>query len=299
MQRAPEKSNAMHWIMASRPKTLTAAFVPVLVASTLSYKLRGAFSFEIAIYALLAAVFIQIGTNLVNDALDFKKGADTKERLGPIRVTQSGLLTVQQVLAGGMMCFAAALLCGIPMMLVGGWPIAVVLVLSLLCGYLYTGGPKPLAYSGLGDFFVLIFFGFVATAAVFYLHSGGLELPVFVAGAQVGLLSTVMIAVNNLRDKEGDAKANKKTMPVRFGEVFAKWEISFLLCVPFALNAYWLALGYWWAAVLPLALLPLGLKIIRGVWQEPPGPIYNQFLGSSALVHFGFGLLIAVGLIMQ
>jgi len=284
--------------LASRPKTLTAALIPVLVGTALAAKVTGTISWNISVYALIAAVFIQIGTNLVNDALDFKKGADTLERLGPVRVTQSGYLTAEQVLAGGMMCFGVSLLFSIPLILTGGWPIAIIMALSVLCGYMYTGGPIPLAYVGLGDLFVLIFFGFVATGAVFYLQGGEMGFQPLLAGAQVGCLSMVMIAVNNLRDVTSDAKANKRTLPVRFGVTFGRLEISLLVLIPFILNLFWLAEGYTLATFLPLITLPLGIIVIRSVWSHEPGEIYNRFLGLSALLHVLFGILLAAGLFL-
>lgn len=286
------------WFLASRPKTLTAAFVPVFIATMLAKNDGALIDWEISLYALLAAIFVQMGTNLVNDALDFKKGADTNDRLGPVRVTQTGLLTYEQVLSGGMMCFAAALLFGIPLMVAGGWPLTVVLLLSVLCGYLYTGGPLPLAYCGLGDLFVLIFFGFVATGSVYYLQTGTVTLQAIVAGAQVGLLATVMIAVNNMRDIVGDAEANKKTMAVRFGPTFARMEVTSLILAAFLLNVYWFSRHEPLAALLPFAILPLATLLIRGVWAQQPGRVYNRFLGIAALLQILFGTLLGIGLLL-
>lgn len=286
------------WLLASRPKTLTAAFVPIFVATMLVKNDVGLFDWEISLYALLAAIFVQMGTNLVNDALDFKKGADTENRLGPVRVTQTGLLTYEQVFAGGMMCFAVTLLFGIPLIVQGGWILAVILILSVLCGYLYTGGPAPLAYTGLGDLFVLIFFGFVATGAVYFLQTKTLTLQAIIAGAQVGFLATVMIAINNMRDVVGDAEVNKKTLPVRFGITFARYEITLLIVTTFALNIFWFMRGEPLAAILPFAVLPLGTMIIRGVWAQPPGRIYNKFLGLAALLQIAFGTLLGIGMML-
>jgi len=286
------------WLMASRPKTLTAAFIPVFLATMLAKNDGATINWEISLYALLAAICVQLGTNLVNDALDFKKGADTEERLGPVRVTQSGMLSFQQVMAGGMMCFALALLFGIPLMIAGGLPLTVILLISVGCGYLYTGGPYPLAYTGLGDIFVLIFFGFVATCSVYYLQMGSVTPQSLVAGAQAGLLATVLIAVNNMRDVEGDEKAKKYTLPVRFGLLFARWEVTLLLVIAYGLNVYWLFRGEVWAALLPLLAAPIALTLVRGVWKQPPGMIYNRFLGMAALVHVLVGSLVGIGLMV-
>lgn len=287
------------WIMASRPKTLTAAFVPVYIATMLAKNDGATINWEISLYALLAAIFVQLGTNLINDALDFKKGADTQERLGPVRVTQSGLLSYEKVLAGGMMCFALALLFGIPLMIAGGLPLTCILIVAVICGYLYTGGPYPLAYTGLGDLFVLIFFGFVATCAVYFLQFGTLTVQSLVAGAQVGLLATVLIAVNNMRDIEGDTKAKKHTLPVRFGLQFGRWEVTALLLTAFVFNLYWVFRQEYWAAILPLLALPVASNLLKGIWNQRPGVIYNKFLGMAALIHLAFGTLLGAGLMLS
>ena len=264
------KNNWLSWLLASRPKTLTAAFVPICVATLLAKAQAGAVNWEISLYALLVAVFLQIGTNLVNDALDFKKGADTPNRLGPVRVTQSQLLTAEEVLAGGMMCFGVAVLFGLPLIYKGGWPLAAVLPISVLSGYLYTGGPKPLAYSGLGDLFVLIFFGFVATVAVFYLQVGWLSPLSFLAGAQIGLLATALIAVNNLRDVAEDTRSGKRTLPVRFGITFGRVEITVLVILPFVLGLFWVGAGFLLAGILPLVSFPVAALVIVGIWFQTP-----------------------------
>lgn len=287
------------WLLAARPKTLTAALVPIVAATLLARADTGIVIWKISIYALLASFFIQIGTNLFNDALDYKKGADTSARLGPVRVTQSGLLTMEQVMTGGMICFALAVLFGIPLIFTGGWPLAVILILSVLSGYFYTGGPKPLAYSGLGDPFVIIFFGFVATVSVYYLQTGAVSFGSFLAGAQIGLLITALLAVNNLRDIEGDAKSNKRTLPVRFGKTFGRVEISVLILLPFALSSVWVQSGYPYAGILPWVAFPLGTMVIRGVWTNEPGRIYNTFFGMTALLHLVFGVLLSLGLSLR
>jgi 1,4-dihydroxy-2-naphthoate polyprenyltransferase len=160
------------WLLAFRPKTLTAAIVPVLVATALAFADQQTVKYWVTAFALLSATFIQIGTNFINDAIDFKKGADTHERVGPKRVTQSGLLSEKKVLLGGFICFALATLFGVPLVIEGGVPILIIGLISLAMGYCYTGGPYPLAYRGLGDLFVLIFFGLVAVCGTYYLHAG-------------------------------------------------------------------------------------------------------------------------------
>lgn len=284
------------WVMALRPKTMTAALVPVVVATAVVHGEGRPVLWWISLCALFSSIFIQIGTNFVNDAIDFKKGADTEKRIGPQRVTQSGLLSYKQVMGGGFLCFAIAMALGIPLVVQGGWPIVVVGLVSLFLGYGYTGGPFPLAYKGLGDLFVILFFGLIAVMGTFYLHTGEVTLGSAISGLQIGMLATVLIAVNNLRDAPQDALVNKKTLAVRFGVPFARVEILLLAMIPFLLGIYWVLQGAYIAAVLPLITLPLARKLIRGVFAHEPSPIFNKFLGMSAGLHLLFGALLALGL---
>ncbi|HPI40029.1 MAG TPA: 1,4-dihydroxy-2-naphthoate octaprenyltransferase, partial [Pseudobdellovibrionaceae bacterium] len=191
-------------ISAFRPKTLSASLVPCLAGTSLCWFEGFNPSWSVFLYALLSAMSIQVGTNLVNDAMDFKKGADTEDRIGPSRITQQGILTYKQVLTLAGFFFFLAVLLGLPLVLLGGWVIVAVGVFSILMGYAYTSGPYPLAYVGLGDLFVIFFFGIVAVMGIHYLHWGedypGILLPPLILGLQVGFLSTVLIAINNLRD---------------------------------------------------------------------------------------------------
>ncbi|UOE99910.1 1,4-dihydroxy-2-naphthoate octaprenyltransferase [Bdellovibrio reynosensis] len=246
-------------------------------------------------YALLASFLIQIGTNLVNDAVDFKKGADTEKRIGPQRITQAGILSANQVMALGSLCFLLAVLCGIPLVLKGGWVIVAIGVASVLMGYSYTAGPFPLAYLGLGDLFVILFFGLLAVMGIVFLNIGRWLQEAFVLGLQIGLHATVLIAINNLRDRSGDALVNKKTLAVRFGVKFSRYEIASLCFLPFVLNIYWWTEGYKIPAILSMFALPLAIKISKNVFRTEPGPAYNKFLGQAAGLHLLFGLLLAIG----
>lgn len=284
------------WMLATRPKTLTAALVPIVVASSLAWNEAKTFVWWVSALSLLASIFIQIGTNLVNDAIDFQKGADTEKRLGPRRVTQAGIFKAQQVLGMGTFFFVLAILCGIPLVVKGGLPILVVGLVSILMGYAYTAGPFPLAYRGLGDLFVVLFFGLIAVGGVFFLHTNLLSSSALLAGLQVGLHATVLIAINNLRDVEGDRLAQKRTLPVRFGRKFARAEIAFLCISPFGVGIYWLVNGHVAAFAAPLLMLPLAFKIAILVYKTEPSPAYNQFLAMAAILHLMSGLLISVGL---
>lgn len=286
------------WIFAFRPKTLTAAIVPILVGTTLTAALGYSIQWKISLWALLSSLFIQIGTNLINDAMDFKKGADTHDRVGPARITQSGKASFKQVIFWGLLFFILALIFGIPLVLKGGLPILMIGLISLICGYAYTGGPYPLAYHGLGDFFVIIFFGIIAVSGILYLQIDEWPLEGLVAGTQIGFLATVLIAINNFRDIEGDRKVNKKTLPVRFGDSFARVEIITLILSCYVLNIYWWNEGFKFSAFLSFLSLPLGLIIIKNILNHNPSPVYNRFLAQSALLHLIFGVLLSLGFII-
>lgn len=287
------------WLMALRPKTLTAAVVPIVVTTALVHGEHRDVLWWISSFALLSAIFIQIGTNLANDAIDFSKGADTDTRIGPQRVTQSGLLSSNQVMAGAIACFAVAFCLGIPLVYQGGWPIVTIGMVSLMLGYAYTGGPWPLAYLGLGDLFVILFFGLVAVGGTYLLQTSTITFDASVAGLQVGCLATVMIAVNNLRDAPEDRQVGKRTLAVRFGLRFSRIEIAVMALLPFLLQIYWLSRGFIWASILPFVTLPLAFKLIGGVFTNDSSPIYNRFLGMGAGLQTLFGLLFAIGLWLQ
>lgn len=298
MQNTQSVSLVKSVFLAFRPKTLTAALVPCVAASALAWKMTGDYSGWALTLALLASFAIQIGTNLVNDAVDFKKGADTEKRLGPQRITQAGILSPKQVMLLGTLFFALAIAFGIPLVQMGGWPIVIVGLVSVAMGYAYTAGPFPLAYRGLGDLFVVIFFGLVAVGGMFYLHTGSLSEEALVLGLQIGLHATVLIAINNLRDHEGDRLVNKRTLAVRLGVQGARFEIFLLAFLPFFINFYWYLKGWEMAAVLPLFVVWLAERIAKGIYRNEPGALYNKFLGMSAGLHLLFGLLWSVGALL-
>jgi 1,4-dihydroxy-2-naphthoate octaprenyltransferase len=287
----------MPWIQAFRPKTLTAAVVPVLVGSAVAFREIGPIHQRITLLALLGALFIQIATNLFNDAIDFKKGADRETRIGPQRATQMGWLTGAQVMRMAFIFLLLAVACGVPLVLRGGEVIVAIGLVSVLMAYAYTGGPFPLAYLGLGDLFVILFFGLVAVGGTYYLHVLQFSWGALVAGLQVGCLSTVLIAINNFRDREEDEKVGKNTLAVRFGAGFVRYEILFLYLVSFSLGGYWWTQGNKWAAILPLVALPLALRVVKGVFFNPPSPLFNRFLALASLVQILFGILFVFGLI--
>ncbi|HET8773409.1 MAG TPA: 1,4-dihydroxy-2-naphthoate polyprenyltransferase [Thermoanaerobaculia bacterium] len=278
------------WIAAARPKTLSAAVVPVLIGTALASHEPAAITWWVFFCALIGAVLIQIATNLINDAIDFKKGADTAERLGPVRVTQAGLIPPETVMAAAWVCLMGAALCGIPLIVRGGWPMLVIGLASIALAYAYTGGPFPLAYRGLGEVFVLLFFGFVAVGGTFYAHSLQLTRGALLAGFAAGSLATVLIAINNLRDVEGDRRSDKRTTVVRFGERFARIEIAFFALAPFAAVALIGLRGL----LVTLLALPLAVAVLVCVLRSR-GAELNRCLAMAGGLQWLFGLLFVIG----
>ena len=278
------------WLLASRPKTLAAAVAPVVIGTALVLRERLPVDWRLAACALLGAVFIQIGTNFVNDALDFRKGADTSDRLGPLRVTQAGLLDAEAVLRGAYVCFAIAALFGIPLILHGGWPLLVIGVSSIVAAYAYTGGPYPLAYHGLGELFVLVFFGLVAVGGTYFVLTLRYSAAAALAGIAAGSLAVVLLAINNLRDIENDRRAGKRTVAVRIGERGARMEIAAALLIPYAAVT---AIGD--ARLLLVALsLPLAIVLIARV-HRTTGAALNRSLALAGALQWAFSLLFLAG----
>jgi 1,4-dihydroxy-2-naphthoate polyprenyltransferase len=292
---ATRPSTLRAWVMAARPPTLPAAVVPVLVGSAIGYA-QGSFRPLPFLAALLAAVLIQVGTNFANDYFDFRKGADTAARLGPVRVTQSGLIAPDTVLRGTALAFGLAALLGLYLVFVGGWPILAIGALSIAAGVLYTGGPFPLGYNGLGDLFVFVFFGLVAVTGTTYLHTGTVPAAALFFALPVAMLVTAIIVVNNLRDVHTDREAGKRTLAVLLGPRFARGEYAALTLGAYLLPPVGVALGLaspW--ALLPLATLPLAVPLVRTMLTRE-GPALNLALKGTGRLHMLFGALLALGL---
>ncbi len=285
------------WLLAARPKTLAAAVTPVLAGTALARGEAMPIHWLAFACALLGAVFIQIGTNYVNDALDFRKGADTQARLGPLRVTQAGLLSAEAVLRGAYVCFVLAALCGIPLILRGGWPIVEIGIASIAAAYTYTGGPYPLAYHGLGEVFVMIFFGFVAVCGSFYLQRLTLDPSAWIGGFAVGALAVVILAINNLRDIENDRASNKRTLAARFGPRFAYAEIVVFTLMPFIGVAAIAYLRGRWAMTIPMLAIILAIALLVRVARSR-GAELNRCLALAGALEWMFGILYVVGVVL-
>lgn len=282
------------WILATRPKTLPAAIVPVWVGCVLAWKLGGGLDWMLAAWTLGGALCIQIATNLFNDAIDAGKGADTEERIGPRRVTASGMLPLRAVYGGAVLFLLLACACGVPLFQARGWAMVAIGVPSLYLAYGYTGGPFPLAYLGLGELFVILFFGLVAVMGTVFVQSGEWFWEAAVVGLQVGLLSAVLITINNLRDQEEDLRSGKRTLVVRWGRGPVRILLALMVLVALGLTG----LGGWygmpWLFVLCTPLFLLGGSLVRLVWRTAPGPVYNFYLALAAVQLLLFAIALTV-----
>ena len=285
------------WIVASRPKTLPAAVAPVLVGTAVAVR-EGVFKPLPAFLALIVSLLIQIGTNFVNDYGDYKKGTDKKDRVGPQRFLTLGIITPAQMKKAIVVTFVAAFVAGLYLVRLGGFPALAVGVLSILAGIAYTAGPFPLAYNGLGDIFVLVFFGFVATAGTYYVQALTVSPLVLWASLPVGLLITNILVVNNYRDADDDKRANKKTLAVIFGKSFARAQYAFSLALAYLTLAY-LYFNYDFSCgiFLPILLLPFGIKLTKEIFTLT-GSELNLTLAKTAMFAALFSLLFSVGLIL-
>ncbi|MCE9616468.1 MAG: 1,4-dihydroxy-2-naphthoate polyprenyltransferase [Lentisphaerae bacterium] len=286
-----------HWLHAARPKTLWAAFAPVLIGSAMAYA-DGAFDAPVALAVLLGAFLIQIGTNFANDYGDFLKGADAHDRQGPLRLTQAGIVSPRTMLLATVLTFAAALGVSLALISRAGWPVLLVGVLSIASGVLYTIGPKPLGYLGLGDLFVLVFFGPVAVGGTYYVQALKCPAPVLVSGLAPGLLAVAILVVNNLRDAPGDAKAGKRTLVVRFGRTFGR--VEYLACVLIATLVVPVLLSAWpgverRGVLLAMAALTALLRPMRIVDTSEVPAALNPVLGATARGLLVYSVLFAIG----
>jgi 1,4-dihydroxy-2-naphthoate octaprenyltransferase len=284
--------------MAARPRTLPAAIAPVLVGTAAAIYAHGDLRRPCAfVAALIGSIFIQIGTNLANDYSDAKRGADTVDRLGPVRVTATGLVAPRSVLIATWLAFGVAVAAGIYLAIVAGWIIIAVGVASIAAGVLYTGGPRPYGYAGLGELFVFLFFGLVAVNGSYYVQLERLDWLPFGLSVAVGLLSTAILVVNNLRDIETDRRAGKRTLAVRLGRDGTRRLYLVLLGGAYlALVVTLLAEGGPWCAVIGLASLPLALKPARAVLTRTDGPALNGALAGTGALLGVFSLLVSAGL---
>ena len=294
---APVQHKWQIWLLASRPRTLPAAISPVLVGTALAWS-GGLFSPAPALAAAVGALLLQILSNFANDYFDFTKGVDTRERLGPTRVMAAGLLSARDLGMGMVVAASLAVLVGIYLILVGGWPILAVGAASLLAALLYTGGPFPFGYHGLGDLFVFIFFGLVAVCGTYYVQAGTLSAEILLAAAPVGMLITAILVVNNLRDIATDARAGKRTLAVLIGHDNTQRQYVVLLVLAYiAPLVLWKGFGFGPTVLLPLASLPLAVRRAMSIYSAK-GSELNAVLASTAQLSLQFSLLLSLGIVL-
>jgi 1,4-dihydroxy-2-naphthoate octaprenyltransferase len=287
------------WIVASRPRTLPAAVAPVLVGTALAISEDELRPLAFAA-ALIGSVFIQVGTNLANDYSDARRGADTEDRLGPVRVTAGGLMPPQRVLTGTYVAFAVAVAAGAYLAYVAGPEMLAVGVVSIAAGVLYTGGPRPYGYAGLGEVFVFLFFGLVAVTGSYYVQTEDLTAESLALAVPVGLLAAAILVVNNVRDIDTDRRAGKRTLAVKLGRAGARRLFAAMLAISYAVPVAIAAAGglSWWA-LLPLASLPLVPPLWKTVSTRTDGPSLNGALAGTGRLLAVFSLLLSAGILLS
>jgi len=285
------------WVMAARVRTLPAAVAPVLVGTALAIH-DDHFDGLAFACALLGALFIQVGTNLSNDYSDARRGADTEDRLGPVRVTAGGLVPPRQVLVATYVSFGLAVLCGVYLIAVAGPVLLLIGAASILAGVLYTGGPKPYGYEGLGELFVFLFFGIVAVTGSYYVQAEELPWEAFALAVPVGLLASAILVVNNVRDLETDRRAGKRTLAVRLGRDRTRvLYVAMLALAYLALGVVAAGLSAW--ALLPLLTIPLALRLTAIVRTRTDGPSLNGALAGTGALQLAFCVLLSAGVLLS
>jgi 1,4-dihydroxy-2-naphthoate octaprenyltransferase len=285
------------WLMAARVRTLPAAVAPVLVGTSLAVQ-QGVFRPGAFVAALLGALLIQVGTNLANDYSDARRGADAEDRVGPVRVTAGGLVPPRQVLVATYVTFGLAVVCGLYLVAVAGIELLIVGIASIAAGVLYTGGPKPYGYEGLGELFVFVFFGLVAVTGSAFAQLEAWPWEAFVLGVPVGLVASAILVVNNIRDMDSDRRAGKRTLAVRLGRERARTVYALMVYVAYLVAPLpWLlgSLGPWLLA--PWLTLPLAVRLVRTVRRHADGPTLNDALAQTGMLQLAFGLLLSAGVL--
>jgi len=294
-----DKKNGLNvWLLAARPKTLPAAVAPVVVGTALAAA-RHRFSVLPAAAALAVALLLQVGVNLANDYFDYVKGVDSGPRLGPVRAAHSGLIPPPRVKAAMLAVFGFSLLPGLVLLAVSGWPVIVIGAAAIIAALAYSGGPYPLASHGLGDLFVFIFFGLVAVGGTYYVQARSLTPMALLLGADVGLLITAILVVNNLRDLVTDRRAGKRTLAVIIGDPATRLEYTLLVAGAYAVPLSLAAAGFRAWMLLPVISAPLAWRQINAIWCTADGPAFNRLLAATARLALVFSLLLSAALLLS
>lgn len=297
MKKTPNLLQA--WTTAIRLRTLPIPTIQVVTGTCLAYSSVDSIHWLIVFYTWIIAVFVTIGTNLINDVIDFEKGADLPGRVGFLKVISLGLISKESIHYAGIASFILAIALSVPLAFAAGWGLFLLVFLSVICGYCYTGGPYPISYLGLSEFFILIFYGGVCVGVSYYVQTGFFGLQVLLCATQMGLFAILPNALNNFRDMQDDAEDGKLTLAVRFGKTFARCEIALLTLLPFIMGILWIAFGYIQAALLPMCLLPIAFLFVRSIWMIDPGQLFNRLFIFSIFLHFFFGLFLVIGFFLK
>jgi len=292
---APPPGSLLAWWLALRPWSFTISLAPVLAGSSLAGLDGHSLQLGLVLAALAGSILIHAGTNLQNDVGDFRRGADLTGRIGPPRATTEGWLSARQVQGAATLCFAAALIPGFYLAAMGGWPIVGIGIASIAAGAAYTAGPRPIAYTGWGEFFVLVFFGLVAVCGMYYLHAGTIAETPVIAGAAVGALASAVLVVNNLRDIDSDRRIGKNTLAVQRGRRFTTWEYAALMYAPFGLAVLLAAEERKVWLLVPLVLLPWTTSLVLQIRRNPAGAWLNGALAATAKLGLAFAILLSLG----
>ena len=288
------------WWHSIRPKTLSISITPVMTGNALAWHDQLHISWTTLLITLLAALCIQIGTNLYNDAADFERGADNEHRLGPTRATQHGLLSPHTIKLAALISFSSAFILGIYLAWIGGWPIIILGLSSIACGYAYTAGPKPIAYSATGELFVILFFGIFAVAGSYYLQTNHISLISLLIGSAIGSMAAAILLINNYRDLDSDRLANKLTLVHYIGRHSARYFYSALLVYPYVLSIL-LAVSIQNAitgTLLCLLSIPVTFQLIKLLFILPVSEQLNRLLARTAQLQLLFSVLFSIGLLL-
>jgi 1,4-dihydroxy-2-naphthoate polyprenyltransferase len=286
------------WILASRPetKTLSVCIIPILVSTALVMRHTASFNWLSFFSILLSVPFIQIGMNLYGDAFDLLRGEKVENKLGHPRVV---LFHPTNLINAAHLSLLIAALFAIPMMIAGGLPYVLLVCLAMACAYLYSGGPYPFGYLGISEILLVVFYGWISVLATYYIQTQSWNLPVLLAGTQMGCLAVVPLAINNFRDHEADALIQKKTLAVRFGPLFARCEITLFSILPFVIGYFWTLQESMWMAFFPCFVLIPTIRNLVYLWTHQPCREFTNSIAMSAKIQLKFGLLLILGSIFQ
>jgi 1,4-dihydroxy-2-naphthoate octaprenyltransferase len=294
----PAPSSLFTWLLAVRPRTLSLSLAPVVVGAALAWAETGRTQLPALTVALLCSICIQIAVNLLNDAMDFERGGDGPDRIGPARAAASGLIASKTLIGAAFGFFGLAALGGLYLIWLGGWPILALGLLSLASGWAYAGGPRPISHTPFGELFVIAFFGLGAVGGTYCLCAGAFGPAPLIAGLALGLFASGVLMVNNVRDALADARVGRRTLAIVAGPWASRWIFAFLMLAPFALlgllaqpataGAFWLAFG----------ALPFTLAIVRRFFIAPPDAGLNQLLANTAQAQAMFSMLLCLGALL-